>query len=151
VAAEFDRRAGERGVRLEPRPADGACWAMADPGALARIVRILIDNALGVAPGGSAVRLEPSTEEGQARIVVADEGPGVPADERERIFERFQRGSTTGGRSGFGLGLAIGREMAQRMGGGLSLLQDGERDAGARFAISLPLAGEDQDEEEGGP
>jgi signal transduction histidine kinase len=149
VAAEFERRAGEQGVRLQLRPADGACWAMADPGAIARIVRILIDNALGVAPEGSAVSLEPSTEAERALIVVADEGPGVPVEERERIFERFQRGSTTGGRAGFGLGLAIGSELAQRMGGRLSLLGDGERSTGARFAISLPSA--NQGEEEGRP
>jgi signal transduction histidine kinase len=149
VAAEFELRAGERGVGLQLRPADGPCWAMADPGAIARIVRILIDNALGVAPGGSTVSLESSTTAGQATIVVTDEGPGVPVEERERIFERFQRGSTTGGRSGFGLGLAIGGELAQRMGGRLSLLEDGERPAGARFAISLP--GANEGEEEGAP
>ena len=54
-------------------------------------------------------------------MTVSDHGPGVPAPERERIFERFQRGSTSGGRSGFGLGLAIGRELATRMGGSLEL------------------------------
>ena len=48
----------------------------------------------------------------------------MPAHERERIFERFQRGSATGGEEGFGLGLAIGRELAERLGGRLELVED---------------------------
>jgi signal transduction histidine kinase len=143
VAAEFERRAGERAVRLAMRPAREACWALADPGALARIVRILLDNALGVAPAGSTVSIETSAGADGAQIVVADSGPGVPAAERERIFERFQRGSTTGGRSGFGLGLAIGRELARRMGGALSLL-DPDAAPGARFAVCLPAVDESE-------
>lgn len=53
---------------------------------------------------------------------MSDSGPGVAADERDMIFERFQRGSTPpAARTGFGLGLAIGHELAQRLGGGLTL------------------------------
>ena len=52
-------------------------------------------------------------------------GPGRAGAERERIFERFQRGSSTGGEEGFGLGLAIGRELAERLGGRLELVDDG--------------------------
>lgn len=143
VAAEFERRAAERKVRIEARHAAQPCWAQADPGALARILRILLDNALGVAPEGSSIRMHASTgnDSGShtAQVLVSDEGPGVPPEERERIFERFQRGSTTGGRSGFGLGLAIGRELARRMDGTLLLL-DGEDGGGARFALRLPVA-----------
>jgi signal transduction histidine kinase len=122
VAAEFERRAGERGVEIEVSAGSDPCWAQGDPGALARIVRILLDNACGVAPTGSTVRLRTQALDGKALLSVADHGPGVPAGERERIFERFQRGSTSGGRSGFGLGLAIGRELATRMGGSLALV-----------------------------
>ena len=50
---------------------------------------------------------------------VSDHGPGVPVEEREHIFERFHRGKATSVESGFGLGLAIGRELAERMGGTL--------------------------------
>jgi signal transduction histidine kinase len=59
----------------------------------------------------------------------------VPDDERERIFERFHRGRSAGGQSGFGLGLAIGRELAERMNGTLVL---GDSAAGARFRLTLP-------------
>jgi signal transduction histidine kinase len=122
VAAEFERRAGEHGVELQVSAGPSACWAQGDPGALARIVRILLDNACGVAPAGSTVRLQTQPRGGEARLRVSDCGPGIPATERERIFERFQRGSSAQGRAGFGLGLAIGRELAARMGGSLTLL-----------------------------
>lgn len=137
VAAEFEQRAAERRVRIETRPTTEPCWASGDPGALARIVRILLDNALGVAPAGSSILVQASGAGERARIVVQDSGPGVPIEERERIFERFQRGSTTGGRSGFGLGLAIGRELAQRMDGELTLSDQPLGAHGAHFAVLL--------------
>jgi signal transduction histidine kinase len=146
VAAEFERRAAERGVRVEARQPSRACWASCDPGAVARIVRILLDNAIGIAPPGSSVRTQTSADGSWAQAMVSDSGPGVPEPERERIFERFQRGSTAGGRSGFGLGLAIGRELASRMDGSLTLL-DGTADAahGACFVLRLPAAHVEQD------
>ena len=61
----------------------------------------------------------------------------MPEAERELIFERFQRGSATGGEEGFGLGLAIGRELARRLGGDLALADDDR--PGARFVLSLPI------------
>ncbi len=142
VAAEFERRADEHGVRIEVRRPQPACWASGDPGAVARIVRILLDNAIGIGPSGSSVEAQMTTEGPCAQLIVSDRGPGVPERERERIFGRFQRGSTSGGRSGFGLGLAIGRELATRMGGSLTLLEGARgRDAGgARFALRLPGA-----------
>ena len=140
VAAEFERRAAERGVHIDVRRSAQACWARCDPGAVARIVRILLDNAIGIAPSGSSVRVQSTTDGVSARAIVSDSGPGVPEPERERIFERFERGSTSGGRSGFGLGLAIGRELALRMGGSLELLdaEPGADGTGARFALRLP-------------
>jgi signal transduction histidine kinase len=105
-------------------------------------VRILLDNAIGVAPAGSSVRTQATSDGAWAQVQISDEGPGVPADERERIFERFQRGSTSAGRSGFGLGLAIGRELVTRMGGSLALLDPvGEAElGGACFALCLPVS-----------
>ena len=67
---------------------------------------------------------------------VADHGPGVPEDEREHIFERFHRGKATSAESGFGLGLAIGRELAERMSGTLELAR--LRRAARCFALTLP-------------
>jgi signal transduction histidine kinase len=78
------------------------------------------------------------TIDGFAHVAVEDDGAGVPADERAVIFERFARGAeTTSG--GFGLGLAIGRELAQRMGGDLVL---DETVTGGRFVLVLPSSPE---------
>jgi signal transduction histidine kinase len=135
VGAEFGLRAAERGVPVDVVPPPAPCWAKADPAACARVVRILIDNALRYAPEGEPITV--MTEQLGDRIIVevADRGPGVPADERERIFERFHRGRAAGAESGFGLGLAIGRELAERMNGTL-LLEDS--DVGACFQLALP-------------
>ena len=69
---------------------------------------------------------------------VIDRGPGIPPEEREHIFERFHRGRDAGPESGFGLGLAIGRELATRMGGELVLAED--EPPGARFMLTLSAA-----------
>jgi len=150
VAAEFELRAAGSQVRLDVRQAPSACWVSADPGAVARIIRILLDNAVRVSPPGSTIYVELAGRRGWATATVVDEGPGVAADERELIFERFQRGSATAGRAGFGLGLAIGRELAPRIGGALDLedAPPSEPDAasspnassGARFTLRLATA-----------
>jgi len=144
VVAEFELRGQESDVALEVSPHPTPCWVAADPGATARIVRILLDNALRAAPSRSVVAVEMTCGKVWAAVTVADHGPGVPPDEHALIFERFQRGSATGGQGGFGLGLAIGRELALRMGGSLDL-QDGPlppdgHPPGARFTLRLPLA-----------
>src|SRR5206468_1478094 len=77
VAAEFDRRASERGVILVIEPAATSCWAEGDPGSVARIVRILLDNALRAAPPGSPVTLVVTGDAQWTRIEVRDEGSGV--------------------------------------------------------------------------
>ncbi|HEV2752720.1 MAG TPA: HAMP domain-containing sensor histidine kinase [Solirubrobacteraceae bacterium] len=139
VSAEFAARAREEDVVLEIVPPRGPCWGRGDPGAVARIVRILLDNALRFAPAGTTVCLTPGYRGARATLEVHDRGPGVPAAEREMIFERFRRGSTTGGEGGFGLGLAIGRELAERLGGGLGLASGNGAGPGARFVLALPI------------
>jgi signal transduction histidine kinase len=136
VSAEFELRAGERGVSVDV-DRGGSCWATGDPGSVARVARILVDNALRFAPGGSTVTVTTSCSAERASVAVRDEGPGIRPEERDVIFERFQRGADTGGGGGFGLGLAIGRELAERMGGEL-MLEDGS--GGTRFVLSLPAA-----------
>jgi signal transduction histidine kinase len=100
-------------------------------------VRILVDNALRHAPEHSPVVVRSEYHGENAHITVSDHGPGVRGTDRERIFERFERGSTPSGEGGFGLGLAIGRELAERMGGQLGLT-DGDS-TGATFVLSLPI------------
>jgi len=137
VAAEFELRAREREVDLEVTAPPGPCWGRGDPDAVARVVRILLDNALRHTPVGSAIRILPAYHGSNATVEVADEGPGVAPADRERIFERFERGSAPSGEGGFGLGLAIGRELARRMGG--ELRHDDGTDPGARFVLELAI------------
>jgi signal transduction histidine kinase len=138
VAAEFGLRAQELGVDLGVVPPEGPCWSRGDPDAIARVVRILVDNAMRYGPPGEPIALTAGCTAERAHVEVADHGPGVHPAERERIFERFQRGRAAGAEGGFGLGLAIGRELAHRMGGSLTIA--GEEGAGTRFRLELPVA-----------
>lgn len=137
VLAEFDLGIGERGISTVLHDQAGPVWALGDPGSVARIVRILLDNAVKLSPAGGQVTVE--LRNGRAAsLTVGDHGPGVAPEERELIFQRFMRGRQTAGQVGFGLGLAIGRELALRMGGELVLEDD--RRPGARFTLRLPVA-----------
>jgi signal transduction histidine kinase len=137
VAAEFALRARERNVEIEVVPPPGACWGRGDPDAVARVVRILLDNGLRYAPSGQPLRLRANYDGSGAVIEVSDRGPGIREEEREQIFERFHRGRAASSASGFGLGLAIGRELAERMSGSLGLAPS---DRGASFVLRLPAA-----------
>jgi signal transduction histidine kinase len=137
VLAEFELGTADRGIRSSLDDRGGSVWALGDPGSIARILRILLDNAVRISPIGSeiVVALRRSPE---VAISVCDEGPGVAEEEREAIFSRFRRGRDTAGEAGFGLGLAIGRELAERMGGALVLEEHVE--VGATFTLRLPRA-----------
>jgi signal transduction histidine kinase len=141
VISEFRVRARETDRAIE-LAADEALWAVADPDGVAQIVRVLLDNALRFAPPDTAVVVELSSDARSCVIAVQDSGPGVPEPEREQIFERFQRGAETGGEGGFGLGLAIARELARRMEGDVVLVSE---TSGARFELRLPPAPVPQD------
>jgi signal transduction histidine kinase len=137
VLAEFELGTDERGIRSALEDRGGSVWALGDPGSIARILRILLDNAVRISPAGSEVRVALRRSPDVA-ISVCDEGPGVADEEREAIFSRFRRGRDTAGQAGFGLGLAIGRELAERMGGAL-VLEAGDG-VGATFTLKLPRA-----------
>ncbi len=132
VASELQMRIGERGQSIDVDDRDGV-WAVGDPGSVAQIVRILLDNAILHGISDDAIRATAQMHDGMARVVVEDRGAGIAPEDRERIFERFARGADAS-EGGFGLGLAIGRELARRMDGDLTL--EGEP-PGARFVLSL--------------
>jgi signal transduction histidine kinase len=136
VAAEFSARAETQSTPIELRL--GQARAAADPSACARIVRILIDNALRYSDNGAPVEVGLSASNGRIELRVHDHGPGIPEADRARIFGRFARGSSANPEGGFGLGLAIGRELSQRMDGGLEI-EPGEP-PGATFLLWLPAS-----------
>lgn len=104
---------------------------------LRRAVRNLLENARRYSHG--EISLELAHVDGQAEIRVDDRGPGVPADQRERIFEKFYRLPGASERSGgVGLGLALVRSIAERHGG--SVRCEAREGGGARFVLRLPLA-----------
>jgi signal transduction histidine kinase len=110
----------------------------ADPGAIARIARILLNNAHS--HGGTNGRIVLRVDPAGPAIEVTDDGSGVVPGDKEQIFERFRRGPEAGEDGGFGLGLAIGRELARQMGGDLSLEPS---DRGARFRATFQRSEED--------
>jgi signal transduction histidine kinase len=98
----------------------GGAAARGDPQRVLQIVRILLENALVHTPPGTRVQVSVRRADGQAEITVTDWGPGISADDRAELFERFYRGESTKA-SGSGLGLAIARELAELMGGRIKL------------------------------
>ena len=106
----------------------------ADPALLRRLVRNLLDNARVHAGGATEVRVEAG--EGVARLVVDDAGPGIPEADRARIFEPFYRADGAARGSGFGLGLAIVRQIALAHGGLVEVTP--RAGGGSRFTVSLP-------------
>ncbi len=108
------------------------------PDDLHRLVLNLIENALRHTPDGTHVRASTFSRNGQAVLVVEDDGPGIPPDLGERVFERFVRGGRDGGR-GSGLGLAIVRAVAESHDGSVAL-EAPTTPTGTRFQIRIPLA-----------
>ncbi|MHB8718407.1 MAG: sensor histidine kinase [Candidatus Dormibacteria bacterium] len=133
--------AARRRVTLTGDSGDAGTIA-ADAALLRQVLDNLVDNALRHAPAGSAVTVRATSDAGGVGIDVADHGPGVPAELRPLLFDRFFRGSparTPGGRPGAaGLGLAVSWSIARAHGGDLSYI-DGE--GGAVFRLWIPQAG----------
>lgn len=114
---------------------------MATDEAITHAVGNLLTNASKFSPAGSLIRVVGRRDGPVARLAVIDEGPGVPEAERERIFDRFYRGTTTRSTRGTGIGLAIVKTSVEALGGGVDLRQSAEG-AGATFEVTLPLADE---------
>jgi signal transduction histidine kinase len=132
VTREFKPATTEHETDLQLQLPDGGVAARCDRERVVQIVRILLDNALRHTPAGTTVRVSAGSDSAGAALTVADEGPGLPPG--RPVFDRF----VTGGESqGAGLGLAIARELAERMGGSLRASENG---SGASFTLELPEA-----------
>jgi two-component system sensor histidine kinase GlrK len=109
----------------------------ADPEKLRSIVDNLLGNAVKFTPAGGTITVLAGANGGEAVIDVIDSGPGVPAEERESIFDSFFRGRVKahGRVEGTGLGLAIAREFTEAHGGRISVVSDG---IGGHFRVKLP-------------
>ncbi|NJP35293.1 sensor histidine kinase [Micromonospora thermarum] len=143
LLAEVAGRQPARPVEVVPPPEP--LWTVGDPDELRRVLTNLVDNAvrhartrvvLAAAPDGSAYH----------RVTVTDDGPGIPAADRERVFGRFTRLDPARDRDagGAGLGLAIVRELVRRAGGQVDL-GDADPPPGLRVRLLLPALTEDPD------
>jgi signal transduction histidine kinase len=133
AAAALAQPAAAAGVRVEMDPQPTA--AIGDPARLRQLVMILVDNAIRHSPRGGAVRVVVRPAGDAASVAVEDAGPGVPPEDRPRVFDRFWRapGAPAGGT---GLGLAIAKWIAEHHDGTISVDQSAA--GGARFEVRIP-------------
>ncbi len=124
----------EDGVKLEAR--SDAAMIMGDPVLLDRILTNLLENALRYASPGDRVEVEGVRCEAGLRVSIDDSGPGIPANEHERIFDRFSQINSDRSTPGSGLGLAVARAIARLHGGDLTV--EASKLGGARFVWWIP-------------
>ena len=135
AVAMLDSSAEERAVRIEAEPSE-PLPAVGQERAVIQILVNLIVNAIRYSPERGIIRLSFAKTSGTASVTVSDQGPGIAADDQQRIFERFERARSK--EEGTGLGLAISRRLARSMGGDVSV--DSAPGEGARFTLTLPAA-----------
>jgi two-component system sensor histidine kinase SenX3 len=131
--------AADRGVRIT-LALPGKLRVAGRSAELVMALRNLLDNAVTYSPPGVPVTVEAAGEGDRVRISVIDQGPGIPPEDRERIFERFYRSDPARARTsgGSGLGLAIAKHVAIGHGGEITV--DSRIGAGSRFSLLLPAA-----------
>jgi signal transduction histidine kinase/CheY-like chemotaxis protein len=143
VLASLDPTARQKGVTVSTDAENGLPLVLADPARLGQIISNLVGNAIKFTPqGGTAVvhaRIA-SEDGGMLRVSVADSGPGVRPEERERIFDYLYQGQNTANlsRKGFGIGLHLCRDLVVRQGGRIWV--DSEPGHGSVFSFTVPVA-----------
>jgi signal transduction histidine kinase len=134
AAAELEPVTGEHALTIEV----GHAMVDGSRDELHRLLLNLMENAVKHTPEGTHIRAGVARENGHVRVSVEDDGPGIPSELRDKVFERFVRGSGDRGGS-FGLGLSIVRAVAENHGGTVSLAA-AEHGHGTRFVVTLPGA-----------
>src|SRR5690349_155600 len=140
----FAPLAAARGVTFRTELKDGLV-APVDAEALRQMLVNLLDNAVKYGPADQTITVGLVVVDGKARIRVEDEGPGIPAADRQRVWDRFwrlerDRGSAV---AGTGIGLSVVRELVA-LHGGRAWVEDARGGRGACFVLELPLAGQEQ-------
>jgi signal transduction histidine kinase len=128
-----------KGIDLQVRASAGRLTVAADRDKIERVLTNLLDNALKHTPEKGRIITAAETQGDEVYASITDSGPGIPAEERERIFERFaQVAGEKRQRRGFGLGLTYCR-LAVEAHGGRIWVEPGEGGVGSRFVFTLPL------------
>ena len=140
VRPAAERRGIHLVLHLLPEDSASGAEMEGDAELLDFAVSNLVTNAVKYSPAGTSVTLSLERQDDQALVHVADQGPGMTSEESRRIFDRFYRteAAETSANPGFGLGLAIAREIASHHGGELRV--ESKPGAGSRFTLALPLA-----------
>ncbi len=132
----FTVQARERGTTLHASPVGDDLTIIGDEIKLTWALSNLLSNALRYTPAGGRVEIETTPQDGSVLLAVSDTGPGIPTDQRERIFERFAQAAEAGDLGAAGLGLAIVRDIVQAHGGRIHL--ESTVGHGSRFVLELP-------------
>jgi signal transduction histidine kinase len=143
AAAAMAAEVEQAGCRVEVNVAPDLPTVAGDPAALELAVRNLIGNAVRHAKQGGWIGVSAGKADGSVEVRVCDRGPGIPDDERERIFEAFYRGERTRSHRvpGTGLGLSLVKSTVERHRG--SVVVQNSAGGGAQFTMRLPAAAED--------
>ena len=143
LAKSWETRRETGKVRIAfARPRRGSTIVLGEPSRLARAIDNIIDNAISFSPPDGLVEVVAAHVGDRVRVRVDDEGPGVPPDLREAIFNRFHsvRPEAEGFGRHSGLGLAIARAIVEGHDGEIDVTDRDDAPSGARFTISLPAA-----------
>ena len=139
IAEEFSGPAHNRGLHLEIRGSGTLPTGSAERAPLRTVLGNFMANAIRLAPRGSSVTVDWGTVTGWAWVAVTDEGPGLPASDHARVFERGWRGPHERHRdTGAGLGLTIARQLTEAQGGQLTVTS--QEGAGSTFTVWMPTA-----------
>ena len=142
IARSRAERGTDGSVRIELVHARPHCWVLGDPARLERVLLNLIDNAVSFSPPDGRIEIAIAAAGGRVTVSVTDDGPGIPADAREKVFERFHslRPDSEDFGSHSGLGLAIARTIVTAHDGTLTVADRADGHTGARLVIDLPEA-----------
>lgn len=139
AASYFDAAAAEKDLRIDIQMTQETVSVSGDRHLLFQSISNLLDNAIKFSPKGGTITIRLREQPRKILVEIEDEGPGIPASDRERVFERLFRGDVSRNTPGFGVGLSLVRAAA-RLHGGDCVVAQGTR--GAQLVLTLPtLAG----------
>jgi two-component system phosphate regulon sensor histidine kinase PhoR len=135
---DFEPAAAAKQQELRFNVSPEACSLVVDPAKLHDILRNLVENAINYTPPKGTIEIEANVVDGKYRLQVRDDGPGIPAEDVTRVFERFYRVDKSRARpGGTGLGLSIVKNLAHVLGGEVTAAN--RSSGGAEFTVTLPV------------
>jgi len=129
-------RAQEKGIAIDPPRQGESLGAIAESRRVLQILLNLVGNAIRYSPENSHIWIRLEDEGARARVIVADQGPGLSHEQQAKVFDKFERLGRSGEDGGSGLGLYISRRLARAMGGDLTV--ESAPGQGARFVLDIP-------------